>query len=361
MTAAVARRDEFEDLSIVPSVPMQRVQTEYTTALSVQKARALPAVQKASLDEAAILGADGYYAWGAGKDRIEGPSKELAMCLVRCWGNCAVDLGEVQDFRDSWIFTAKFIDLETGFTLARQFRQSKKWTVYGKFDEARKEDIRFQIGQSKAVRNVILNALPGWLVRRAIDKCKGGVREGIEKSIEQHSMEKVQDRAMERLAKLNVPADRVLVAMGRQAVRALTVEDLVILHGNIACLENGSDTIDTMFPLPEAETQPKRGSDALRDKLAAKDKQPEPETPADPAPGAEQQPAEEQPANDRPSAAESLCITYAEMHGITNDEAGLKVNAVAMKQYNRALKNLNTKQLKELSDCIGKGMFAPES
>ena len=67
------------------------------------------------------------------------------------------------------------MDLETGFTLDRQFRQAKKWTVHGKFDESRKEDIRFQIGQSKAVRNVILNALPSILIDKAMTAAKAGV------------------------------------------------------------------------------------------------------------------------------------------------------------------------------------------
>ena len=36
---------------------------------------------------------------------------------------------------------------------------------------------------------------------------------------------------------------------------ALTVEDLVILHGNIQALETGSDTIATMFPPERAERE----------------------------------------------------------------------------------------------------------
>ena len=31
----------------------------------------------------------------------------------------------MQETPDAWIFTGHFIDLETGFTLSRQFRQSK--------------------------------------------------------------------------------------------------------------------------------------------------------------------------------------------------------------------------------------------
>lgn len=264
----------MEDRAMVPAVPVQKVATKYTTAMAVQSPRVLAHVERRSLEEAALLGSDAFYAWGQGKDRIEGPSKELAMALVRCYGNCAVDLGEIQETRDAWIFTATFVDLETGFTLARQFRQSKEWQVFGKFDAARKDDIRFQIGQSKAVRNVILNAVPGWLVKRALDRAKGGVREKIEGLVQQHGLEKVVGVCLDKLNGLGVPEPRVLTTMGRALRGALTVEDLVILHGCCSALESGADTIDVLFPLPpEAGKAPEGGSRAAQalDKLKGAD------------------------------------------------------------------------------------------
>ena len=237
---------------LVPSAPMQRIQTKHATAIAVQIPRSLAEVEEKVMVEANLLGADAFYAWGENKDRIEGPSKELANVLVRCWGNCALELGEVQETKDAWIFTVSFVDLETGYTLPRQFRQAKGWTVHGKFDQARKDDIRFQIGQSKAIRNVILNAMPGWLIRRAMDKAKGGVREAIEKSVKENGLGKVVEKALAILGKLGADESRVLEAMGRKAPGALTIEDLVILKGNIAALESGADTVDSMFPKPEA-------------------------------------------------------------------------------------------------------------
>ncbi len=247
----------------IPAVPVQKVQTKYTTAMAVQRPRVLATVEKKSLEEAALLGADAFYAWGQGKDRIEGPTVELAMALVRCYGNCAVDLGEVQDTAEAWIFTATFVDLETGFTLSRQFRQSKRWVVHGRFDEARKDDIRFQIGQSKAVRNVVLNAVPAWLCNRAMDKAKGGVREAIENAVAKHGLAKVISVALEKLKGHGVDEARVLNTMGRQLPGAITVEDLVILHGSIAALDSGADTIDVLFPVTaEAGAAPEGGSRA---------------------------------------------------------------------------------------------------
>lgn len=273
----------------IPNVPVQQVKNRYTTAMSVQKVRNLPDVDRRANEEAAMLGADSFYAWGQGKDRVEGPSVKLAMALVRIYGNCAVDLDEVQESRDAWIFTARFVDLETGFTLSRQFRQSKTWTVYGKFDEARKEDIRFQIGQSKATRNVILNALPSWLVSHAIDRAKGGVRDAIERAIADPKigMEKVIDKAIRVLGELGVPENRILATMGRSLKGALTVEDLVVLQGNAAALKSGSESVDVLFPVKEENPAEPVGTRAqsLVDEIKAKNGDKPAEPNPEPAPG----------------------------------------------------------------------------
>lgn len=284
-------------------VPVQRVATKYTTAMQVLSPRANAMVERRAMEEAALLGADAFYAWGNGKDRIEGPSKELAMALVRCYGNCAVDLGEIQETRDAWIFTATFVDLETGFTLARQFRQAKGWQVFGRFDEARKDDIRFQIGQSKAVRNVILNALPGWLVKRALDRAKGGVREKIEEAVAKFGMEKVVAKALDTLAKFGVDEPRVLTTMGRALRGALSIEDLVILHGSIAAIESGADTVDVLFPVREPAKDAQPSGSRADQALSALKGEKVGEKPADSAGSPSENPADSAGSHPTPTPA----------------------------------------------------------
>jgi hypothetical protein len=189
---------------------VQQVRTQHATAMTVQKPRTLAKVEERFLEEAKQAGESFFYGWGAGKDRIEGGSVDLAMSLVRTWGNCAVEMQPVQDMKDAWIFTAAFVDLETGFTLSRQFRQSKEWTVHGKHDAARKEDIRFQIGQSKAIRNVVLNALPKWLANKGVQAAKENVRGRIEDAIAKKGMGYVKERAMARMSEYGVTEPMVL-------------------------------------------------------------------------------------------------------------------------------------------------------
>ena len=247
---------------------IQQVKTPYSTAVSVQISRELDTVRRRLTDEARIGGEMMYYGWGAGKDLIEGPSIHLAMSAARCWGNCAVIAEPLQDGGDSWIFTSSFVDLETGFTLQRQFRQSKRSIVYGKHDEERKDDIRFQIGQSKASRNVVLNALPKSIINEAMVAAKAGVRERLEQWISkkgEQGMAMAQDGALSVLLKLGISEERVLAKMHRPTKGALTLDDLIVLKGDIVAIQEGTDRADDLYP----EEQANGGGDDLAEHLGA--------------------------------------------------------------------------------------------
>ncbi|SFH98664.1 hypothetical protein [Planctomicrobium piriforme] len=239
-------------LPAAAGVPMQQIKTSYATAMTVQRPRVLPSIEKTFLTEAGMAGERFFYGWGAGKEKIEGASIDLAMALVRTWGNCAVEMQPVQEVSDAWIFTAAFVDLETGFTLMRQFRQSKNSIVYGKHDEFRKADIRFQIGQSKAIRNVVLNALPKWLADKGIDAAKENVIELIKKAIEKKGHAEIARLSVERLAQNGVPVDLVLGKFGRPTIAALTIEDLVVMRSDALALHEGIDTIENLYPSQKA-------------------------------------------------------------------------------------------------------------
>ena len=237
---------------------VQQVRTGYCTAVSVQRPRILPEVKRKLLEEARLMGEDAYYGWGVGKNAIEGPSIDLALAAARCWGNCATDLGPVQDLVDCWIFTAYFIDLETGYTRTRQFRQSKNWTVHGKLDDERKDDVRFQIGQSKAERNVILKALPAHLINAALEAAKEGVRHQLEELTKKHGFAAVADRLITALGKCGVKEVQILAKSGVAERKALTTDHLVILRGDLNALQNGQERAEVLFPAVEEAKQPEQ-------------------------------------------------------------------------------------------------------
>ena len=90
---------------------VEQIQTTYHTAVRVQKPRELAVVEKNCLIEAALAGEVCFYGWGAGKNRVEGPSIDCAMIAARNWGNTAIEMRPVHETSSSYIMEAAFIDL----------------------------------------------------------------------------------------------------------------------------------------------------------------------------------------------------------------------------------------------------------
>ena len=230
---------------VVAGKSMQQMHTEYATAVSVQQPRNLDKIIKAVMVEAQHAGENFYYGWGEGKDRIEGESVGLALCVAREWGNCAVDT-KLEETPEAYLFTGIFIDLERGFTITRKYRQSKNHKVYGKMDEERKADIRFQIGQSKAIRNVVQAAVPKWLMKDAREAAKKAVVDGIT----HEGLKAAIEKSFSFLKRHGVDEERILAKMGKTAAE-LTAEDIADIRTACAAINNGEATTEECFPKVE--------------------------------------------------------------------------------------------------------------
>lgn len=241
--------------AIAEGKTVQQIQTTYATAVRVQQPRDLAIVEDKCLKEAALAGESCFWGWGTGKDRVEGPSIDCAMIAARNWGNAVVEPRPVIETPTAYIFEAAFIDLETGFTYSRQFRESKKSIVYGKFDVERKDNLRFQRAQSKAHRNTILKALPAWLIDKMMDVAKAGVREKLDKYIAKNGIEKARKLSADTLSKMGVPTARVEAKYGKK-YGAWDVDILVLLRGDIKALTDGAESADALFPDPEKVDKP---------------------------------------------------------------------------------------------------------
>jgi len=156
------------------ALPVQRIQTQYATAVAVQQPRRLGRVLRRITREASLAGEDFFYSWTQGGKVIEGISAEGAMILVRNYGNVVVEPELVSEGPTHWNLKATFVDLEAGVTSGRIYRQRKGESHQKKQrdDQDRLLDIAFQIGQSKALRNAILRCMPEWLQRRALEVAK---------------------------------------------------------------------------------------------------------------------------------------------------------------------------------------------
>lgn len=146
------------------------------TAQRVAVPRDMGRLMQTVKSNCAAFGQAYTYSWDV-KDRangrkqtVEGGTIKLANMLARAFGNCHIGV-EVENTQTHTIFTAIFTDLETGFTMERPFQQRKSMNIGAGYDDARKADMAFQVGVSKAIRNVVLNALPD-LAAFAVEEAK---------------------------------------------------------------------------------------------------------------------------------------------------------------------------------------------
>lgn len=274
-----------------PQVGAGLVQTRssFQTAVQVLHERDLTRVLARCLEEASIAGEDFYYSWKQGDEVIEGLSAGAALSVARNFGNCAVEVQRVEDIGAAHIFYGAFIDLETGFNLVRPFRQNKQSPKSKKGKEIysgdRGQDVMFQIGASKAIRNVVLNAAPKWLTEKVLERAKENVIEQIKKL----GPEKVKARIASKANSLGIDMKRVESAYG--AERSWGNETFVQIMSALKQVEDGMEKDIDLFPLTEDEAAKKN----IVAESAKKVEQNAPKQGAEEKPKPEPQNTEQQP------------------------------------------------------------------
>jgi hypothetical protein len=173
-------------------------------------------------------------------DYISGPSIKLANNVAREFGNNITEIREV-DTGDAWTFYARFTDIETGFSMERAFRQRKGQTSMRTRDADRSLDIAYQIGQSKAIRNVIVNAL-GIYCDYAFEEAQNSLVEKIGKDLAGW-----RERTVKGLARLAIAPERVERVIGRSAKDWLA-PDVAQVVAMCKTIVDGMANADDVFP-----------------------------------------------------------------------------------------------------------------
>lgn len=193
---------------------------------------------------AAAAGDNWFYSWDVkdknskradGKTTIEGASVKLANDVARLYGNCSAGIDRVDDIGTHWVFHASFVDFETGYEYRRPFQQRKSQNASARMDADRAMDIAFQIGASKCVRNVVVNAL-GTFTDFALDAAKGALVDKIGKRLDFY-----RDKAVARLADLGVTPERVALSIGK-VVKDWTAGDVAKVIAEIQAVNEGMTT-----------------------------------------------------------------------------------------------------------------------
>jgi hypothetical protein len=173
-------------------------------------------------------------------DFIEGASIKLANDVARIYGNCEVDT-RVIDLGSSWLIYARFTDFESGYALTRPFQQNKNASKMGGSDNDRRLDIAFQIGVSKAIRNVVVNALQTYS-DYAFDAARNSLVERIGKNVQGY-----RERTVTGISNLGVELARVELVVGRPS-KDWTAPDIAKVLAMMKAIADGMATIDETFP-----------------------------------------------------------------------------------------------------------------
>jgi hypothetical protein len=198
---------------------------------------------------AAAAGSDWFYRFpvrkkDGGQDWIEGPSIKLANDVARIFGNNVNEVREI-DVGDAWVFYARFTDIETGFSMERAYRQRKSQTSMRTRDADRSLDIAYQIGQSKAIRNCIVNSLQIF-TDYAFEAARDSLVEKIGKDLAAW-----RERTVQGLAKMPVELARVERVIGRPAKDWLA-PNIAAIIAMMKSVADGMASVDEVFPVSES-------------------------------------------------------------------------------------------------------------
>jgi len=261
--------DEFDEVRVVTAqdrvlsttdivasgATLQRQQTKYVTAIAVQRPRRLNDVLMRVKAEVELDPEGAFYGWDVGrgdkKKHVEGPTIGLCMSIARNYGNAAVDV-QIEETPGYYLFTPVFLDLETGFTFSRAFRQRKSQNI-GMSDKDRAEDITFQIGQSKAIRNVIKSSVPQAIIDNAIDHAKRCAADRLTpEKIDKMKLDAIQSFQRD----YGVTIEQLGAYMGDPDPVKWSVDKVVALRTVYRSLKSGDLSVKDVFPENEKKPEP---------------------------------------------------------------------------------------------------------
>lgn len=279
--------DVFSPASSAPSggtLMMQQTSREIT-ARRVDVNRQIPAIMKEIREMCAAFGDTYVYSWEVnnrqkgGKDTIKGPTIKLAMMLHQAFGNCSVDM-DVTETPTHWTFKAWFMDYEKGTSLSRLFQQRKNQNT-GMKDADRQADIVFQIGQSKAARNVVVNALSSF-TSYAIEESEKGLLARFKSPEAIEAAWTFMERVM---ADHGIDQHRVEAVIGRRR-SDFTIPNLAKAYMMLRGIHEGMTSADDQFPTGEAAEEmldeQEEERQEVRSRASRKKAEPKPKTEAKP-------------------------------------------------------------------------------
>ncbi len=179
---------------------------------------------------------------------VEGPSIKAAMACASLYGNCRVGANVQRETHSHWFFTAIFQDLEKGVTVMREFQAQKPQEGRGRMDTARRADMDFQSAQSKAIRNVVVAAIP-LVVDAAYQAAHGSMLNRVKSN-----PDAARDHALDLLDRIRVNLARVERTMATPAEK-WTPQQIVRVIMDARAVGDGMTSADETWPPAPSDAQ----------------------------------------------------------------------------------------------------------
>jgi hypothetical protein len=212
-------------------------------------------------------------------DTVQGLTIKAADILLREYTNAYVDL-RFNETSTSWVYKATFVDLERGIARPAFWQEYKGTSRLGARDDTdqRLKQLPFQVGQSKAIRNVIVKYLEIPYGTYLQKEGENNLIERVSKDIAAY-----RERCKAALANLGVDLVRVERQVGRKLADWLAPDVSMVIQ-QIKAVRDHMLAADDQWPA-DAPPEPKR-SDPEPETSAAAAAQPTtpPETAANGGP-----------------------------------------------------------------------------
>ena len=230
---------------------VQQVRTVHVTSVSVAKPRpSLQEIERRAIEEGRYDSEKMLYSWTTkNKDGstglVEGPTVEMAMLLARIYGNCSVLCALLSETKTHWYFDAVFVDRETGFEHKVLLPHSKPVVANrGKMDLERIFQSEFLVGQAKAKRKVVIDAMNRGLVRRLMGIAKAAIgKKAVERS---GGLKKTIDKIIPYFEQQNVDLAMLETKIGKKASE-WTFNDIGTIKALAKSIKDGITTIEDEF------------------------------------------------------------------------------------------------------------------
>jgi hypothetical protein len=266
----------------------------YVTAMMVQRPRDEQAVMRKLVQDIRADPEGLWYSWPVNNrdgttGTVQGPTVKFSMQLAQALGNNATRARVIDETGTYWLFEGCYIDLETGFTCLREYRQAKRnFSGKGTMRDERAEDLVFEIGQSKAIRNAINNGVP----RRVLMAAQRAVKEALADELSKGGMSAGIQRVGRAFKRWGILIHHLEAKVGKVAAE-WTKEDFVFLRQLADALDEGQLPVDEAVDLNSqpGDVRPRNGKAEEK----PEEKKPEEKKPRSKAKKAEEPPPPEPP------------------------------------------------------------------